>query len=90
MRAARHHGDTLSVPAKQRREPVLKGKGIIATNSVTSNASSITPTAGPTDGTSSTRDAASGGDDGGSAGSAGGTASNGVSVETLVLAVPPK
>jgi hypothetical protein len=91
MRAARHHGDTLSVPAKQRRKPVLTGKGIIATKNATSNASSITPIAGPTNGTSSTRDAASGGDDGGSAGSAGGTASNGVSVETLVVvAVPPK
>jgi hypothetical protein len=76
---------------KATQKPVLTGKGIIATNNATSNASSITPIAGPTDGTSSTRDAASGGDDGGSAGSAGGTASNGVSVETLVVvAVPPK
>jgi hypothetical protein len=73
-----------------RPPPVLTGKGVIATNTATSNESSITPIAGPTDGTSSTRDAASEGDDGGSAGSAGGTASNGVSVETLVVAVPPK
>ena len=33
MSAARHHGDTLSVSAKQRRKPLLTGKGTIATNS---------------------------------------------------------
>jgi hypothetical protein len=52
--AARHHGDSLSVPAKQRRKPVLTGKGgkvIIANNSADTNAGSIEPIAGPTDGT---------------------------------------